>query len=195
MSSNRIRAEWGIAATCVVAAIAFGGAAVSYGLTADTGVGAGLMPLVAAVFVGGAGLLWALRLAAERVRGAPPAHLPDLPTATGSIGTDAPFEALLEGEESDEMDDESLPDKAAWLRIGTIVGSVALGAALLPLLGYSVVMVLMLTTVLIFVGGRRWWISLLVALVVTGLSRLVFEVWLNTALPHASIAPLSWIGL
>lgn len=53
MSSNRIRAEWGIAGACVAAGIAFGGAAVSYGLTAETGVGAGLMPLVAAVLIGG----------------------------------------------------------------------------------------------------------------------------------------------
>jgi hypothetical protein len=177
--------EWLLAAGSAVGGAALVVAATGYGLTAPTGVGAGMMPLVAGLFVGVAGLLWSLRLLrAHRTRSV-------LPVAEVS---DSTLGVFLQGED-DELDDAHFPDRTGWMRVGVVVGSVAIAALLLPVLGYSVTMVALLTAVLVLVGGRKLWIAALVAVATTGASRLVFEIWLNTALPHSTLVPLAWLGL
>lgn len=79
--------------------------------------------------------------------------------------------------------------------MGIIVGSILLAALLLPFLGYTVVMTLQLGTILYFVSKRKLWISVAVAIGAALASRLVFEVWLGTALPTASIEFLAGLGL
>ncbi len=75
-------------------------------------------------------------------------------------------------------------------------GSILLAALLLPLLGYTVVMTLQLGTILYFVSKRKLWIAVLVAVGAALASRLVFEVWLGTALPTASLIDfLAGLGL
>jgi hypothetical protein len=181
----RIVTEWVLAAGSAVGGAALVVAGTGYGLTAPTGVGAGMMPLVAGLFVGVAGLLWSLRLLrAHRTRSV-------LPVAEVS---DSTLGVFLQGED-DELDDAHFPDRTGWMRVGVVVGSVAIAALLLPVLGYSVTMVALLTAVLVLVGGRKLWIAALVAIVTTGASRLVFEIWLNTALPHSTLVPLAWLGL
>ena len=79
--------------------------------------------------------------------------------------------------------------------MGIISGAILLAALLLPLLGYTIVMTLMLGTILFFVSKRKLWMAVLVAVGAALASRLVFEVWLGTALPTASIEFLSGLGL
>lgn len=177
--------EWALAGASALGGAALVVSGAGYGLTAPTGVGAGMMPLVAGLFVGVAGLLWSLRLLrALRAHAA-------LPIAEVS---DSTLGVFLQGED-DELDDAHFPDRRGWTRVGVVVGSVAVAALLLPVLGYSVTMVALLTAVLVLVGGRKLWIAALVAIATTGASRLVFEVWLNTALPHSTLVPLAWLGL
>jgi len=63
------------------------------------------------------------------------------------------------------------------------------------LLGYTIVMTLMLGGILFLVSKRRLWMAALVAVAAALASRLVFEVWLGTALPTASIDFLAGLGL
>jgi hypothetical protein len=56
-------------------------------------------------------------------------------------------------------------------------------------------MTLQLGTILYFVSKRKLWISVAVAIGAALASRLVFEVWLGTALPTASIEFLAGLGL
>jgi nicotinamide riboside transporter PnuC len=70
-----------------------------------------------------------------------------------------------------------------------------LAALVLQLLGYTVVMTLMLGAILFFVSKRKLWMAALVAVGAALASRLVFEVWLGTALPTASIDFLAGLGL
>ena len=56
-------------------------------------------------------------------------------------------------------------------------------------------MTLMLGTILFFVSKRKLWMAALVAVGSALASRLVFEVWLGTALPTASIDFLAGLGL
>ena len=53
----------------------------------------------------------------------------------------------------------------------------------------------MLGTILYFVSKRKMWIAVLVALGAALASRLVFEVWLGTALPTGQHRFLAGLGL
>ncbi len=92
--------------------------------------------------------------------------------------------SLLDDDNSDEPDVAEFPDRQGWIRVGIIAASILLVALFLPLLGYTVVMTLQLGTILYFVSKRKLWISVVVAAGAAFASRLVFEVWLGTALPH-----------
>ncbi|NQX28682.1 tripartite tricarboxylate transporter TctB family protein [Microbacteriaceae bacterium VKM Ac-2854] len=181
----KIVTEWALAGAGAIGGASLVTAGIGYGLTATTGVGAGVMPLVAGVFVGASGLLWLLRLARARHQRV---AVPQDEVSDSTLGV------FLQGED-DELDDARFPDRVGWTRIAVVVGSIAVAALLLPVLGYSVTMVALLTVVLRFVGGRKLWLAVLVAIATTAASRLVFEVWLHTALPHSTLAPLAWLGL
>jgi hypothetical protein len=103
--------------------------------------------------------------------------------------------SLLDDDNSDEPDAPDFPDRKGWARVGIISGAILLAALLLPLLGYTIVMTLMLGTILFFVSKRKLWMAVLVAVGSALASRLVFEVWLGTALPTASIDFLAGLGL
>ncbi|KQQ06186.1 MULTISPECIES: tripartite tricarboxylate transporter TctB family protein [unclassified Rathayibacter] len=181
----RTLTEWALAGASTLGGAALVAAGAGYGLSAPTGVGAGVMPLVAGLFVGVSGLLWSLRLLrAHRTR----STLPVDEVSDSTLGV------FLQGED-DEIDDTHFPDRAGWLRVAVVVGSVAIAALLLPVLGYSVTMVALLSTVMVLVGSRKVWIAVVVAIATTAASRLVFEVWLNTALPHSTLVPLAVLGL
>jgi hypothetical protein len=53
----------------------------------------------------------------------------------------------------------------------------------------------MLGTILHFVSKRKLWLAAVVAVGAALASRLVFEVWLGTALPTASVDFLAGMGL
>ena len=103
--------------------------------------------------------------------------------------------SLLDDDNSDEPDVAEFPDRQGWIRVGIIAASILLAALFLPLLGYTVVMTLQLGTILYFVSKRKLWISVVVAAGAALASRLVFEVWLGTALPTASLDFLAGLGL
>ena len=147
-----------------------------------------------------AGVLWILQLLAAR-------RSPDLaPAAVSADGvlteslpphheSESALVSLLDDDNSDEPDVAEFPDRQGWARVGIIAGSILLAALFLPLLGYTVVMTLQLGTILYFVSKRKLWISVLVAVGAALASRLVFEVWLGTALPTASLDFLAGLGL
>ena len=79
--------------------------------------------------------------------------------------------------------------------MGILAGSIAAAALLLPFLGYSLTMIGLLCVILIVLARRRIWLAILVAVAVSLASRLVFEVWLGTSLPHSIIPVLSGLGI
>jgi len=186
--------EWSMAYLALAGGAVISLVGASYGLTNVTGVGAGFFPCVAGALVALAGLMWVTQLAvARRTAGATPAVVVDAaaPASLASVHTE--FDA---DDEIDEDGDETdFPDRAGWIRVGIIVASVLVAALLLNLLGYTIAMTLMLATVLFFVSKRPWWLALLVALGSALASRLVFEVWLGTALPTSSIDLLALLGV
>ena len=54
---------------------------------------------------------------------------------------------------------------------------------LLPILGYMISTLLMMFALLRVYQYKNWWISIIVAIIVTGLSYLIFHVWFGTLLP------------
>lgn len=180
--------EWSVAATSLV-----GGAVIAlfgwhYGLTNVTGVGAGFFPLVAGVLIAVAGAMWLIQLTLARR------------TRVADVPAPATFDDIAERFEADDEIDEDaeeaeFPDRAGWLRVGVIAAAVLGAALLLPILGYTLTMTLMLAVVLLFVSRRPWWLALLVGIGAAVASRLVFEGWLDTALPFSSIGFLARLGL
>ena len=179
------RLEW-----CLAGAAAFGGLAVAvvgstYGLSNETGVGAGFMPVVAGTFTALGGLFWTLGLMHHREAETPLAH-DDL----------SPLGELLVAEDvDDESEEGGFPDRAGWLRALSLIAVIAVAAVLLPVLGYTLTMLALLTVILHLVSRRRLWIAASVSLAVTLASRLVFEIWLGTALPHSGLFPLTVLGI
>lgn len=188
--------EWTVASAALAGGLAVAGVGAGYGLTNTSGVGAGFFPTVAGTLMALAGVLWILQLLAAR-RTAEPA-----PAAGDVLESVPPYHesasalvSLLDDDNSDEPDVADFPDRQGWARVGIITGSILLAALLLPFLGYTVVMTLQLGTILYFVSKRKLWISVTVAIGAALASRLVFEVWLGTALPTASIEFLAGLGL
>ncbi|MGH3640781.1 MAG: tripartite tricarboxylate transporter TctB family protein [Mycobacterium sp.] len=185
-----VRLEWSVATISLFGggAIAFVG--VTYGLINVTGVGAGFFPTVAGILVSLSGLLWLLQLAFTRRA-----------DAASSVETvDKSFEDVTHRfEVDDEIDEDAeeaeFPDRAGWLRVGIIVAAVLGAAQVLPVIGYTLSMTLMLAVVLFFVSKRPWWLALVVGIGAALVSRLVFESWLGTELPASSIDFLATLGL
>lgn len=172
------------------------GVGAGYGLTNNSGVGAGFFPAVAGALMALAGVLWILQLVAAR-RTAEPAPVAGdvVESVPPHHESESALVSLLDDDNSDEPDIADFPDRQGWTRVGIIAGSILLAALLLPFLGYTVVMTLQLGTILYFVSKRKLWISVAVALGAALASRLVFEVWLGTALPTASFEFLAGLGL
>ncbi len=187
--------EWSVAAGSLLLGVVIALVGASYGLTNVTGVGAGFFPTVAGILVAVAGALWLLQLAMAR-------------RAHASLSIDGrehalpiPADATIEDvvhhfETDDEVDDDAeFPDRAGVVRVGIIAAAILGAAIVLPVLGYTLTMTLMLAVVLFFVSKRPWWLALVVGVGAALASRLVFEVWLGTALPVSSIGFLAQLGL
>lgn len=187
--------EWTVAAVAVAGGLAIAGVGSSYGLTHTSGVGAGFFPTVAGSLVALAGILWILQLLAARKKPATPAPIGDeLESVSPHHDSGSALVSLLDDDNSEEPEAD-FPDRHGWTRVGIISGAILLAALLLPLLGYTIVMTLMLGTILHFVSRRKLWLAATVALGSALASRLVFEVWLGTALPTASLDFLAGLGL
>ncbi len=187
--------EWSGAAGSLLLGSVIALAGVNYGLTNVTGVGAGFFPVVAGVLIALAGALWLLQLTVARRAGASVSvegreHAVPIPA-------DATIEDVVHHfETDDELDDDAaFPDRAGVLRVGIIVAAVLAAAIVLPIIGYTLAMTLMLAAVLHLVSKRPWWLALVVGVGAALASRLVFEVWLGTALPVSSIGFLAELGL
>lgn len=188
--------EWTVASAALAGGLAVAGVGAGYGLTNTSGVGAGFFPTAAGTLMALAGVLWILQLVAAR-RTAEPAPVAGdvMESVPPHHESESALVSLLDDDNSDEPDVADFPDRQGWARVGIIAGSILLAALLLPFLGYTVVMTLQLGTILYFVSKRKLWISVAVALGAALASRLVFEVWLGTALPTASIEFLAGLGL
>jgi hypothetical protein len=188
--------EWTVASAALAGGLAVAGVGAGYGLTNTSGVGAGFFPTVAGTLMALAGVLWILQLlAARRNEDRTPAAGDVLESVPPHHESESALVTLHDDDNSDEPDVADFPDRQGWARVGIIVGSILLAALLLPFLGYTVVMTLQLGTILYFVSKRKLWISVAVAIGAALASRLVFEVWLGTALPTASIEFLAGLGL
>lgn len=182
------RLEWIPSLGAFAGGIALIASGLGYGVTHDPGVGAGFLPLVAGCILAITGGVWTTRLALA-ARDHRTIHDPHPPT-------DSALETVLVDGIDDAGDDEAaMPDRRGWQRVGIVVASLAGAALLLPLLGYTVAVALLLFTVLRFVSERRWWLAALIAVGGAVLTRLVFQVWLGTSLPTSSLAPLELLGL
>ncbi|CAN7549086.1 tripartite tricarboxylate transporter TctB family protein [Arthrobacter sp. LjRoot14] len=188
--------EWTVASAALAGGLTVAGVGAGYGLTNNSGVGAGFFPAVAGALMALAGVLWILQLVAAR-RTAEPAPVAGdvVESVPPHHESESALVSLLDDDNSDEPDIADFPDRQGWTRVGIIAGSILLAALLLPFLGYTVVMTLQLGTILYFVSKRKLWISVAVALGAALASRLVFEVWLGTALPTASFEFLAGLGL
>ena len=178
------RLEWGLATAATLGGVAVALVGSTYGLDNETGVGAGFMPVVAGTFTALGGLFWGLGLMRHgRVE-------------TAEAHEHSPLVELLAAEDAeDESEEGGFPDRAGWLRALSLIGVIAVAALLLPLLGYTITMLALLTAILHLLSRRRLWIALSVSLAVTLASRLVFETWLGTALPHSGLFPLTVLGI
>lgn len=184
--------EWSVAALSLL-----GGAVIvlfgwQYGLTNVTGVGAGFFPAVAGIIMAVAGAMWLVQLAVAR-RSAPGQTDDDGHEIETFDDVADRFEA--DDEIDEDAEDAEFPDRAGWLRVGIIAAAVFGAAILLPIVGYTVSMTLMLAVVLFFVSKRPWWLALVVGITAAVASRLVFEGWLGTALPVSSIELIARLGL
>lgn len=187
--------DWAVASAAIVIGVVVSFSGASYGLTAQTGVGAGFFPLVAGILMTLAGALWIGQLTLALRRARVEAAL------TAELNLQFPQEvagsavlSLMEDQGDDEPDAE-MPDRAGWVRIATILGSLVAAAVLLPLLGYTIVVTLQLAITLFFVSRRKLWISAAVALGAALGSRVVFEVWLGVVLPTSSLGFFAGLGL
>jgi Tripartite tricarboxylate transporter TctB family len=187
--------EWSVAAGSLLLGSVLVLAGVNYGMTNVTGVGAGFFPVVAGVLVAVSGALWLLQLAVVRRAGVPVSL--DSREHALPIPADATIDDVVHHfETDDELDDDAeFPDRAGLVRVGIIVAAVLAAALVLPIIGYTLTMTLMLAVVLFFVSKRPWWLALVVGVGAALASRLVFEVWLGTALPASSIGLLAGLGL
>ena len=187
--------EWTVASAAVAGGLAIAGVGAGYGLTNTSGVGAGFFPAVAGSLIALAGVLWIVQLAAARKATAPAPAIGDiLESVPPHHDSGSAIVSLLDDDNSEEPEAD-FPDRQGWARVGIIAAALLAAALLLPLLGYTVVMTLMLAAILHFVSKRKLWLAVLAAVGAALASRLVFEVWLGTALPTASIEFLAGLGL
>jgi putative tricarboxylic transport membrane protein len=89
--------------------------------------------------------------------------------------------------ETQEADRGSPP--GSWQRVLLFLGAVALGIALLSVLGYPLVAFLLMATLLYLLGLQGWSQIASIALCVAGVSYVLFVRWLQIPLPKG------WLGL
>jgi hypothetical protein len=187
--------EWTVASASVAGGLAIAGVGAGYGLTNTSGVGAGFFPTAAGSLIALAGILWVVQLiAARRVAGPSPAIGDSVESVPPHHDSGSALVSMLDDDNSEEPEAD-FPDRQGWTRVAIITAAILSAALLLPLLGYTVVMTLMLGTILHFVSKRKLWLAAVVAVGAALASRLVFEVWLGTALPTASVDFLAGMGL
>ncbi|KQQ92395.1 hypothetical protein ASF72_02345 [Arthrobacter sp. Leaf141] len=187
--------EWTVASAAVAGGLAIAVVGAGYGLTNTSGVGAGFFPTVAGTLMALAGVLWLLQLAAARKTAAAAPAIGDiLESVPPHRDSGSALVSLLDDDNSEEPEAD-FPDRQGIARVGIIAAAILLAALLLPYLGYTIVMTLMLGSILFLVSKRKLWLAVLVAVGAALASRLVFEVWLGTALPTASIDFLAGLGL
>ncbi|MDV8025226.1 tripartite tricarboxylate transporter TctB family protein [Rhodococcus sp. IEGM 1330] len=180
--------EWIVLGATLVVGLATVTMATGYGIAADPGVGAGFLPLVGGLGMILGGAMWAIQLVrAPRTTAIEP-ELQLEPATSAAV-------AFLSSDNEEDADETELPDRAGWIRIGVVVAAIAGAALVLPTLGYTLSMALMLAVVLTFVGKRTPLVAIGVAVATTLATRLVFDVWLGTALPASSISFLADWGL
>ncbi|MET0896396.1 MAG: tripartite tricarboxylate transporter TctB family protein [Mycobacterium sp.] len=178
--------EWSAAAVSLIGGLVVALFGWTYGLTNVTGVGAGFFPCAAGALMAVAGVLWLAQLGLAR--------------RTEAHAVADTFEGAAERfEADDELDEDAeeaeFPDRAGWIRVGIIVAAIFCAALVLPVIGYTLTMTLMLATVLFFVSKRPWWLALIIGVGAAVASRLVFEGWLGTELPASSIEIIAGLGL
>jgi putative tricarboxylic transport membrane protein len=78
--------------------------------------------------------------------------------------------------------------KKNLLKITSVVLALFLYAFFMEVLGFIPITLLLFLFLLGMIERKRWKLTLLVSLVVTGLSYLVFEVWLKAQLPKGLLA-------
>lgn len=198
------RLEVGVAAASLAGGIALIASGIGYGLFHSPGVGAGFMPTVAGVIIAGTATSWLLRML-RMLRGSRSGTAPAVAPTTAAVDghgahdanpmTDSAIGILIADGIDEEDDDIPMPDARGWLRVAIIVGAMVVGALVLPMLGYTLTVALLLFVVLKFVSERRWWLAAIIAIGAALLSRLVFQVWLGTYLPSSSILWLHMIGI
>ncbi|WP_161965243.1 tripartite tricarboxylate transporter TctB family protein [Ornithinimicrobium cerasi] len=184
---SRSTVEWALAGGAATAGLAALIAGRSFGLTATTGVGSGLVPAAAGVLLLLGSGAWALELmTASRTSSEPDA----LEAVAQVVSSEADLAEAVHEEET-----EPVPGLADWARVLTVLTAMTATAALLPVLGFTVTMVSLLLVLLIGVSRRRALTAVTVAVVATLGARLVFDVWLGTVLPTSSLPVLSGWGL
>ena len=187
--------EWTVASAAVAGGLAIAVVGAGYGLTNTSGVGAGFFPTVAGTLMALAGVLWLAQLAAARKSTVPAPAIGDtLESVPPHHDSGSALVSLLDDDNSEEPEAD-FPDRQGLARVGLISAAILLAALLLPFLGYTIVMTLMLGSILFLVSKRKLWLAVVVAVGAALASRLVFEVWLGTALPTASIDFLAGLGL
>lgn len=179
--------EWSMAAVALVVGIVVASFGWAYGLTNVTGVGAGFFPAAAGILIAVSGALWLVQLALAR-------------RAAALVSTESTLAGVVERFEADDEidedgDDAEFPDRAGWARVGIIAAAILVAALVLPVIGYTLTMTLMLTTVLLFVSKRPWWLAVIIGVGAAIASRLVFEGWLGTELPSSSLEFIARLGL
>lgn len=202
-SKSRSYLEWSVIGTGMVGGVIIVVAALGYGLSNTTGVGAGFFPLVAGGAIVLGSLLWGIQLwaeqreakaeSAERFAGAYSDRAFD--ESAVDHASESALGALVVDGIDEEDDDVDLPDRRGVLRIAMVVAALVLAAVILPYFGYLLTMTVMLFAVMTLVSERKWWIALIVAVGAAFASRLVFETLLGTALPHPAIEFLRVVGL
>lgn len=88
-----------------------------------------------------------------------------------------------------------LPPRDGLLRIGAILGALALMALVMDVIGFQVSMFLFLGFLLLVLGGQRLWVTGIAALVGSAGIFHVFVRYLDLPLPTASIGLLNRLGL
>lgn len=88
-----------------------------------------------------------------------------------------------------------LPPREALLRIGSIIAALAAMSLLMDMFGFQLSMFAFLGFLLFVLGGQRWWVTGLTAVVGSAGIFYVFVHYLDLPLPTASIDLLNRMGL
>lgn len=188
LTYSRRTIEWALTGAAVLVGVTAVLAGLSYGLTAPTGVGSGLVPAAAGVLLLLGGGAWTVELL--RSRSATSTEPDALEAAARAVSSASD---LSDAVHEDEY--EPVPRPADWARVLTVLAAMTVTAALLPRLGFTVTMICLLLVLLIGVSRRRAVPAVAIAVLATLGARLVFEVWLGTALPTSDLPLLSNLGL